>query len=539
MAAGGLIRTAAVVAAGALALAGCSDDGGDPEPSTTAAPAGPLDGGGVRLGLPGPIVLDPVAANPGSPAELMVADLLHDGLTALGPGGEVEPALATTWSADEAFATWTFQLDEAATFTDGTTVTAEAVVASLTRVAATAPAPLASLRLEAVVGYDQLVAGDADTLAGITAPDATTVEIRTSVPMATLPAVLAAPEMGIVAAGAEDPDLDALVLSGAWEPLGGDDGTLSLGRRREAAGHLDEVALVPFDDPDEAYDAFEGGEVDWALVPGSAHDEAVEAHGDEHFAPFHAEVFLGLRVAGPPLDAAPLRTAIAAAIDREDLVAEVYADVADPLATVVPTGVPGHEPAACGDADACAYDPAVAEAALAAAFPDGDVPTVAVDFDDGDRQQALAEAVAADLEAVGVPVELRPRSRGEYRAFVTSGAQQLFSLGWIGGYASPDAYLAPLFGSAADDNLTGVASAELDAALAAARSTDDPAVAEAAWRKVEAQVLGTAVVVPLAQFRTQAVVAERVQELAHRVDGTVDWAGVWVADGRSDADAEG
>jgi ABC-type transport system substrate-binding protein len=550
MAAGGLIGIGARRVAASLlllaAVAGCTDDDGGPDRSTTSMeiPDEPVDGGRVRLGLPGPLVLDPLAASAGSPAELMVAELLHDGLTALGPDGEVLPGLARSWTAEDSFQTWTVRLDAAASFTDGDPVTAEAVVTSLTRVAAAGPGSLASLRLEAVAGYDELVAGEADGLAGLSVEDDVTLRIQTTSPLATLPAVLAAPELGIVdpsnvevleaveELGEVDPD--ELALSGRWAPEAVDGGALTVARRTGADGHLDEVVLEPFDDPADAYEAFEDGAVDWALVPGSAYDDAIEAHGDEHVAPFHAEVFLGLRVAGPPLDAGPLRTAIAAAIDREALVADVYADVADPLATVVPAGVPGHDPDACGDAVACEHDPEAAEAALAEAYPDGDVPTVAIDFDDSDRQTRLAERVADDLDAVGIPTQLRPRPRDEYRAFVSSGGQQLFSLGWIGGYVSPDAYLAPLFGSVADDNLTGASSPPIDEALAAARATDDASAAEAAWRRAEQQILSTAVVVPLAQFRTQAVAADRVQDLAHRVDGTVDWAAVWVADAAGD-----
>ena len=37
-------------------------------------------------------------------------------------------------------------------------------------------------------------------------------------------------------------------------------------------------------------------------------------------------------------------------------------------------------------------------------------------------------------------------------------------------------------------------------------------------------------VVPIAQFRTQVVVAERVEGLTHAVDGTVDWTVVHIVD---------
>ena len=45
--------------------------------------------------------------------------------------------------------------------------------------------------------------------------------------------------------------------------------------------------------------------------------------------------------------------------------------------------------------------------------------------------------VADDLEAVGIPTELRPLPLEEYEAFVVSGDQELFSFGWIGAYRSP------------------------------------------------------------------------------------------------------
>ena len=71
----------------------------------------------------------------------------------------------------------------------------------------------------------------------------------------------------------------------------------------------------------------------------------------------------------------------------------------------------------------------------------------------------------------------------------------------------------------------------MDASIGAARTNPDPAAAVVQWATGEAQVLADAIVVPIAQFRTQAVVAERVQGLQHAVDGSVDWSSIWVTDG--------
>jgi ABC-type transport system substrate-binding protein len=522
----------------ALVVTACTDDD-DPGPGTTTTRAAGevVDGGTVRLGLSTPIQPDPALVNLGSPSDLLVADLLHDGLTRLDADGAPVPALAESWTPDATFVTWVFTLDPEATFTSGRPVTSADVVASLERVARGGDTSLAALDLELIAGFRPFVEGTADHLAGLTAPDAATVQIVLDGSFSVLPTVLASPPFGIVdgasldAAAApegESPDLADLDLAGRWEIGATTDESVTLERRPGVDGHLDAVELRTFDSGDAAYDAYDDGDVDWALVPADRYDDAVSASGDDHVAAFHAELFFGQRITSPVLANIELRKAVAAAIDPEAVVEAVYPGLADPLTTIIPVGVPGHDADRCPD---CGYDPERATAILAAAFPDGNVPTVTIDFDESAHQRDMAELVAEELDAVGIPTTLRAKPLGEYKAFVVSGAQELFSFGWIGGYASPDAYLAPLFGSAANDNLTGYGAASVDAALGAARATGDPAAALEQWAAVERQVLTEAAVVPIAQFRTRAVVADRVEALEHAVDGTVDWSRVWVTDG--------
>jgi ABC-type transport system substrate-binding protein len=532
---GSLLLVALVV------VTACTDDD-DPGPGTTTTRAAGevVDGGTVRLGLSAPIQPDPALVNLGSPTDLLVADLLHDGLTRLDADGAPVPALAESWTADATFAIWVFTLDPEATFTSGRPVTSADVVASLERVARGGDTSLAALDLELIAGFRPFVDGAADHLAGLTAPDAATVQIVLNEPFSVLPYVLASPPFGIVDGASLDAvavpegesldlaDLADLDLAGSWRIGATTDESVTLERRPAVDGHLDAVELRTFDRGDAAYDAYDAGDVDWALVPADRYDDAVAAHGDDHVAAFHAELFFGQRVTSPILANVELRKAVAAAIDPEAIVEAVYPELADPLTTIIPVGVPGHDPDRCPD---CGYDPERATTVLAAAFPDGNIPTVTIDFDESAHQRDMAELVAEELDAVGIPTTLRAKPLGEYKAFVVSGAQELFSFGWIGGYASPDAYLAPLFASAANDNLTGYGAAGVDAALVAARATSDPAAALVQWAAVERQVLTEAAVVPIAQFRTQAVVADRVEALEHAVDGSIDWSRVWVTDG--------
>jgi ABC-type transport system substrate-binding protein len=531
-------KTAAIVACAALLVA-CTGDGGDngidrASTTTTAAPGEIVEGGTVRLGLAGALVADPTAANLGSPSDLLVLDLLYDGLTRLDDDGAPVAAIAASWRSNASLTAWRFTLDPDATFASGRPVTAEDVIASLERVAKAGDTSLAALRLETIEGFRDFVAGTAPHLAGLTAPDAETVRVAVSTPMSVLPTILASPVFGVVdaaslaAATAEGGDAGDLDLSGGWTVSSADDRDVRLDRRDGAAGHLDHVELRTYDDADAAYDGFDHGEVDWSLVPTDRYGDAVDDHGDDDFAPFHAELFFGLNTKSPSLGNVELRKAIAAAIDRDAIVDTVYTDLADPLSTVVPAGVPGNDPDRCAT---CDYDPARAKELLAAAFPDGAIPSIHIDFDASPAQETMARLIAAQLGAVGIPTELRPQALEDYKRFVVAGGQELFSFGWIGGYGSPDAYLAPLFLSTASDNLTGYAAPAVDAALGAARTNADPASAAQQWAAAEAQVLADAVVVPIAQFRTQAVLGGRVQGFQHAVDGSVDWAAVWVTDG--------
>lgn len=500
-------------------VAGCTggDGGDDNDPVNRGEP---IAGGELRLGIGGALVVDPVEASLASPSDLMVLDLLHDGLTRLDADGLPRPALAASWQVNPTSTAFEFALDPEAAFASGKKVTPQDVIASLERVMKPGDTSLAALSLEAVKGFQAFAEGKADHVSGLTVKGDRTVRIDLATPLSVLPIVLSNPMLSVVDPSTIEGELGALDLSGDWSVASSDDGDLVLDRRAGRDAALGGVELRAHDDAESAFEAFEDGDVDWAPVPSSRYGDAVEAYGTEAFAPFHAELFFGMNVRTAAFQKPGIRGAIRFAIDREAIVRAVYAELADPLPTVVPQGVAGHDPERCGE---CVHDPDRAKAAVQRAYPDGNVPTVHIDYDESPTQDKMAEIVAENLEAVGIPTQLRSRPLAEYKAFVVSGKQELFSFGWIGAYSSPDAYLAPLFSSAANDNLTRYRSGVVDLQLAGARATKDRATNADLWSKAEAAVLESSVVVPIAQFRTQVVVSDRVQGLAHAVDGTVDW----------------
>jgi ABC-type transport system substrate-binding protein len=515
---------ALVIVALLIGTVACTDDGDDGDGDGPTTTSGPVGGGTVRIGIGGDVIVDPVDASLASPRDLMVIDLLHDGLTRLDGDGVPQPALAEEWGANDDNTAFRFHLDPDASFAGGRAITAEDVIASLERVIAAGDTSLVALSLEAVTGFRAFVEGEAEHVSGLTVPGDGIVRFGLETPLSVLPEVLSNPLLSVVDSDTiAGDDLGALDLSGAWAVAAAEGGDLTLEARDGFPGWLDGVELRQFDDAEAAFDGFDAGGVDWAAVPSSRYDAAVDAHGDGAFAPFQAELYFGMNLSRPVLAREPLRQAILMAIDREAIVDAVYADLADPLPTIVPAGVVGHDPDRCPE---CAHDPEAAADIVRFAYPDSDAPVVHIDYDRSPAQQEMAERIAADLDAVGIPTELRPLPLEEYTEFVVSGDQELFSFGWIGAYGSPDAYLAPLFGSTANDNLTNYRSARVDGLLERARAGSDRDKNAERWAAAETDVLEAAVVVPIAQFRTQAVVAERVEGLTHAVDGTVDWTQV-------------
>jgi ABC-type transport system substrate-binding protein len=536
---------AALAGLALVAAAACSGDSeGDLSQAGDAtteadAPAGgePVVGGTLRIGLSPIESLDPAAASPAQASASVVADLLYDGLTTVAPGAtSATPALAESWQAFDGATRWHFTLRAGVMFSDGRPIAPDDVAYSLGRVARLGAGSLLSTRLDVVQGARELAGGAAPTLAGVTVVDPTTVEIRLTQPLSSLPELLAAPALGIVArpgdagvgVGATVPPA-AGVTSGPFRLAGDEGGVLTLARALGRAPLLDGIEVHFQPDLGVALEALEAGSLDWSLVPPDRLDEATERFGSDLVTPFQAELFYGFNLAIPAFVDARFRVAIVRAVDREAIIAAVYRATASPLIGVVPDGVAGAVGEGCGAT--CAYDPDAARALVAEVFGAGPVPEVVVGFDDGPDEAAVAGAIADGLVAAGIPATLRPVPAAEYGAFATSGQQQLFRLGWIGTHASPDAYLHPLFASGSPDNIVGFTDPAVDDLLARARATEVPADRLALYAEAERLVLAQAPVLPIAQFRTLAVAAPQVQDLAFGIDGTFAAEQTWLAPG--------
>ncbi len=561
-------RTAAILTIAALVVAGCSSGSKD---KTVAVPHA---GGTLRLAVVGLDSLDPGTLVPTNQADIVAVNLLARGLTAIEPAhNRVVPALATKWSSNAPAAstttsaksatsstggaaspagpavvgtTWTFTLDPAARFSDGSAVTPASVISSLTAVARGGNTTLAGARLDVIKGYAELVAGRTKTLSGLRAGSGT-VEITTTAPDAELPMLLGSPVYAVVKGGSSKSSSPTTSTSAAAAPstsagasstttkpaklaapigsgpfmLKSDDGTtLRLIRTSTSTAELDEVDLIRKATTADAIGAVKAGRADWAEAPPA--DSATLVGGGIATvvrSPLGAEEFFGMNLASPTFANPALRQAIVKSIDPKSIVNQALPGL-EVSAGVVPNGVPGAVADPCGAT--CTFDPAAAKALLAQAYPTGGIPQVEIDTDNDPADITLANTVAFQLGTVGIPILVKTFTFAEYQTFITSGRQQLFRTGWVGLSPSAGAYLGPLFRSNSLDNSTAFKSAAVDAGLAAAQGTASDTKRLADYEALQTQIMGQVPIVPLASFNQVVALSKRVQHYAARLDGTFD-----------------
>jgi len=478
----------------------------------------------LRIGVETPGSLDPAQAR--SPSEFLLAEQLFDGLTAYDPTTlAVKPSLAASWEPSADFAHWDFTLRPNAKFANGRPITSADVKYSFERIAGKGSSSPAVSQLAMVSGYKAFNGtGKADNLTGITVPAPGVVHFDLDEPLSVLPSILGNPVFGIVAKEAVEapspPFATQPVGSGPFTFQSRTDSVLRLVPAPDAKVSVKGLDVFLARDAASAYADFLRGGVDWAEVPPDQVEPVPESKGKDVVTPYTGELFYAFNLKSPKFADQRFREAIVHAVDRDAIGRVVYGSTVTPRGALIADGIPGAQKDPCGDV--CRFDPAKAKDLLAQAFGGAPPPTFSIDYDDNPTQEAVAEAMQANLKAVGIVATPRPHVFGDYLNFAQSGDRELFRLGWIGQYPSPDAFITPLYQTGTVDNVTGFSSPAVDNLLKQGRAEPDETKRMASFQEAEKQILAQVPVVPIAQFRTHSVSAGRVENLVVTTMGTFD-----------------
>jgi len=464
-----LARSFTVAAAAAVLLAGCT---------TTSSEQRDRDSEGgdapdvLRIGVPDALAIATEPAYVGNPATQHLNAEIYDQLVTY-EDGEAGPELAESW--ESAGDTWTFTLRDAE-FSDGTPVTAEDVKASLER----------------VVDPDLGAATRslwADVLVSIEAPDPKTVVITTTQPLGTLLANVSVLNISPAAQLRPIQKELQLELGTATLPIGSGPYKLESHDSEQSAvlvandnywgeqPAIERLEYVYIPELTARYTALETGDIDftWGVPPDqlprlmSLDEVTVEV------LPSNSIYVMYMNGSREPFDDKNVRLALRHAVDMNQIAKDLFPGFGEVATAPVPEGVFGYT-----EQEPYEYDPELAKSLLAeAGLPDGFASELQYVSNSAPQIDQLIQAMISYWAEIGVEVEPVPMEAAAWGSDLreVNFDMSMNSSGTPTGDA--DYTLTRLYSvnaPAAEVPYSGVRNKELDAAIAAAQGSLDPAV---------------------------------------------------------------
>jgi peptide/nickel transport system substrate-binding protein len=403
----GVVVGLVVLAGGA---AGCGGSGGDDgttaTTSNTAAAETATTGEStatkpLRYGIPASNVTTGVS----NPATIQATDgpvlsIAYESITHINPDGTIGPGLATEWKyVDEDQKIFEFTLRDDAKFSDGTPVTAEAVVGWL----------------EYYLKSENVYSGLLGKNPKFEAVDPLTVRITMTAPLPSLPFMLSEANVnwGFVASpkAVADPDLMKNATYGAGpymldpdQSVPGDHYTYVPNPHYydKSKIRFTQVEMKAFKDPSTALQAQQAGQIDVGWTTDASTAQAAEGAGLTVVSAPFAVFYAALNSKGQkPLQDVRVRQALNYALDRKAISNALYGKYGVPSSqfTIPPDANPEME-------DHYAYDPDKAKALLSeAGYPDGF--SFQIDVRADPTVTKAAELLAHYLDAVGVKTKVQ------------------------------------------------------------------------------------------------------------------------------------
>ncbi len=387
-----------------------------------------------------------------SPTGIITLNAAYDTLVTFPPDSadSFEPRLATSWDVSDDNLTYTFHLRDDVKFSDGTPLTADAVVFSFKR-------------FQNIKGNPSFLAA---TIANVEATDSTTVVVTLT---GTDPAILAKiaawpfsvvnPEVVMANGGTDAADADQKDTADAWfsTTTAGTGPYILESYEKESqlilvrntnywgtAPYFDRVILQNIPESAAQKVALEAGDIDVALdiTPDQVDSidaiDGISVYTTGAFTLHYLAMNRDPQFGGPMADP-KVELAVRYALDYEG-----FRKIAGPGAVTPPAMLPVGMFGAYGSDKALVRDLDKAKALLAeAGYPDGfettlEYPTYT---QEGLNIETLAQKIVSDLAEVGIKVKLVPGDIGTFIEKARSGELGFFEVWWQPDYLDPDNYL--------------------------------------------------------------------------------------------------
>ena len=441
---------------------------------------------------------------------------VFDGLVRLTPDARVVPALATSWDISSNGTVYTFHLRNGVRFHDGTPFVARHVVRSFQRVLDPTERGGRGWPLYPIQGAREFANQTASSIAGLSAPDDSTVVIQLTEPLAIFTKLLAMPVAAIVPDSTPASFGEQPIGTGPWKLVQWEHDDFLLFARNEdyfagppAAESL-LARIIP--EPSTTVAEFDAGRVDILQVPEAETrewEDTDERRGFLQSAPGLRLWYGAINTTRGPLRDPRVRQAINHAVDARTILDQLIGGRGTVASGVIPPALEGSDTTRAP----YAYDPERARALLAdAGHPNGiDIELWSSTTPPLPR---VAEAIQAYLGEAGIRAQLVQREAAAVREASRNGQTDLIVKDWFADYPDAENFLYPLLHSAnhgVGGNVSFYTNPQYDRLVARARREQDDSARIAMYVQADSLAFADAPMLYLFHYRELFAVQPWIQ----------------------------
>ncbi|HEY9633084.1 MAG TPA: ABC transporter substrate-binding protein [Coleofasciculaceae cyanobacterium] len=493
-----------------------------PANSPAAAPPGALVYGAGGQ----PVNLEPGNITDGN--SVMVQDQIYNRLIETKPGStDLQPGLATEWKASQDGKTWTFKLRSGIKFHDGTDFDAETVKFNFQRwwdekneFGYRNAGKTYEIWRDLFGGYK---GQPASLVQDIVVQGKDTIKFVLKQPFAAFPSAVSSGYFGIASptaikkAGAQYGTPSSLAVgTGPFvfkEWRSGDRIVLEKNPNywKQGLPKSNQLVMRFITDPAARLAQLRAGTID--LTVDLAPDQFKEVQSDTNLEavkrPSLNVGYLGLNPSYPPLAKPEVRQAIALAINKKEIVKAFWGELGENTPHFTPPSLQEFQSKAVQDYP---FNPEVAKQLLAkGGYPNGfplQLWYMPVSRPYFPNPKPIAEAFAADLNAIGIKVNLQTKDWAAYLADRNKApGYQAFMLGWTGDYGDPDTFYYPHFGPGSTQDIGNWKNDQVFKLLNQGRATGDKPQRSKIYQQIDELLFTEAVRLPI--VHTQPLLAKR------------------------------
>lgn len=484
-------------------------------------------------------VLDP-AQGPDANSGIAVG-MIYSGLVKFDQNLEVVPDQASSWTISPDNKTYTFKLKPGIMFSDGTPVTAQTYVYTLTRqILPQVQGGFAQGFFGIIDGANDVINGKTKALRGVRALDDSTLQITLTQPAAYFLDLMATSfcfplnEKVIARYGQKDWVNHAAgngIGTGPFMVKEWDHNVKMVlvpnPHWYGAKTKLTEVDMLFVSDPSTAFKSFQAGQYnfDWNIT---VQDLAIAKNMPGFIRESQLQtdlLFFNNKMA--PFDKPAVRQAFAYATDKATLVNAIFKGAAVAAPTIIPPGMPGYQVGYQG----LPYDKNKALAALESAYPDvSKVPPITFTYPSSQISSLEAQALQQMWQtALGIRVNLLSVELNAYNTETTNRQVQFGFTQWTADFPDPYDWLALNLLSNAAGNDGSWSNAQFDQAVMQAEQATGNARIQL-YNQAEQIAITDVGWLPLDHQALSAVIPSWVRGVTLNNTGLYfgDWSGVYL-----------